>query len=527
MTTTAPTEPDVETRPDSGPDPDPTPTPEAPAPDSPPVEQAVPDVEPPPPHVAVTFEIPKLVPPTLTFDRVAKLKVPELKIVLDHFTFGYPASARKEHLQAMVRNVFRLEELDRREKLAAAAGIETETVESETLQPLSEDRHVVPTPSRWQTIQSMAVSLSDSALVPEVLRKKPQDVAVILLAANDLGIPLTQALTKLYVIKGKVGQEAELMRALIFRDGHEIGVKTETPTSCTVYGRRKDTGQYEEASFTLEEAKVAGLIRSYDDTGKVVAADKKDVWRSFTVDMLFARATARLARRLFGDCLGGVSYTPDELGYIEAEPADQGPRGRAGETEPTVTIKQQRDNLAARIQELDEDLRTECIDQWRRRNLGRIENLTPGALRSGSNLVAEFEKRQEARQVDAEGDIDDAETVPEAAVVEDGPDEQPPGAAAAVEGDDALARPFTEASPDAPCSMCGSVRAERAAGADGAVRCLDSTACIGRVERAAKAAVETPAALEAGPNAAEVCGEPGCDETATGMGKCPLHGGPM
>jgi hypothetical protein len=76
-------------------------------------------------------------------------------------------------------------------------------------------------------------------------------------------------------------------------------VKEASDEACVLVGTRCDTGETQETSFTLEDAKKAGLV-------KVGGG-----WTKFPKDMCFARALSRLARQLFSDVIG--------IGYVEGE----------------------------------------------------------------------------------------------------------------------------------------------------------------------------------------------------------------
>lgn len=282
--------------------------------------------------------------------------------------------------------------------------------------------HVIPEASRFQMIQQVAAYLAKSNLTPDALRGKPNDIGHILLKANDLGVPITSALDQIYVIHGRTGMEAKLMRTLIRRDGHSLEQPKCDGFRAVVHGRRADTGEEADGEFTLDDAVDFDLIagwRAGDDNTFVVepvranGREPKPQWRKDTKNMLIERATSRLARWLFSECLAGVTYTPDELGYIEADGMEiQAPRGLAGESEPTMTDRQQKSEIARRIADLPDELRGDqgLRGEWKRRNLPKPEKLTPGGVRTALQLVERFEALAAERQAEDEGDVELAET---------------------------------------------------------------------------------------------------------------------
>jgi len=137
--------------------------------------------------------------------------------------------------------------------------------------------------------------------------KEKSGVIMVMLAARELGIPPMQALNGgINIIQGKVEISARMMSALIRKSGHQIIVKESTDTSCTLQGKRCDTGESQAASFTLQDAQRAGLVKPGGG------------WTKFPKDMCFARALSRLARQLFSDVIG-IGYVEGEIKAIEAE----------------------------------------------------------------------------------------------------------------------------------------------------------------------------------------------------------------
>lgn len=161
--------------------------------------------------------------------------------------------------------------------------------------------------SMLSQLTELAARLAGTEFVPKALRGKPAAVLACILTGQELGVGPMQSLAHIHVIEGKPTQSAELMRALVTKAGHRFSVRKLSSAEVTVVGTRSDTGEALEVTWTLEDAKRAGVAT-------------KDVWRQYPRAMLLARATSELCRAHFADVLGGVSYTPDELGadvYID------------------------------------------------------------------------------------------------------------------------------------------------------------------------------------------------------------------
>jgi hypothetical protein len=122
----------------------------------------------------------------------------------------------------------------------------------------------------------------------------------IMLMGRELGISPMNAISGMFnIIQGKVEISGKGMCYLIRKNGHKLKLKILNPERCILEGQRKDTGEIMEASFTLQEARDAGLIKP------------GGAWIKSPEDMLYWRALSRLARRLFTDCIGGC--------YVEGE----------------------------------------------------------------------------------------------------------------------------------------------------------------------------------------------------------------
>lgn len=230
----------------------------------------------------------------------------------------------------------------------------------------------LPTGLEWQALERMAHMLADSELIPWNLKRKPGDVAVILLAAREYGIPPLMALSKLPVVNGKPAPMGELMVALVLRAGHSIRADFKAPDGSRYKGgpltrehygeaivRRRDwpAGVEESLTFTLEEGISAGLV-TIDREGRPHAEDKKGnptPWQLYTPNMARWRAVANVCRLYFPDVLLGLSYLPEELGAVVDEDGapitgtvePEAPRRTAGGTIEERTAQEAADRLAS------------------------------------------------------------------------------------------------------------------------------------------------------------------------------------
>jgi hypothetical protein len=152
----------------------------------------------------------------------------------------------------------------------------------------------------WIAVADQVVRLAEticsSPFVPDGLRGSVPATAAAILAGRELGIPPMTALANVHVIKGKTGISALLMRALIQAQGHDWEDVDVTDTRAVVRARRKGETEWTQAAFTADQAKLARI-----DLG------------GYPQDKLYARATARLARRKFADVIAGMPYSAEEL----------------------------------------------------------------------------------------------------------------------------------------------------------------------------------------------------------------------
>jgi hypothetical protein len=145
-----------------------------------------------------------------------------------------------------------------------------------------------------------ARTIADTAFAPDAYRNKPAEIAGCVMMGDELGIGPMTALTKIDIVKGRPAPRAELARALVLRAGHDLWVEEATATRVTACGRRRNSDQVHRVTWTMDDAKRAGLAGS-------------QTWRQYPRQMLTARATAELVRQMAPDVLAGIGIFAEEI----------------------------------------------------------------------------------------------------------------------------------------------------------------------------------------------------------------------
>lgn len=173
---------------------------------------------------------------------------------------------------------------------------------------------------RWVEIlvpaSQLAERIANTEFVPKAMRGKPDVVTAAIMYGDEIGIGPMQALGGIHVVEGRPYPSAELLRAMVLRDGHSLVVHEMTGTRCRMSGLRRGAQEADRLviEWTLDMARAAGLV-------------SKDNWRKYPRAMLAARCTADLARLAFPDVVKGLGYLAEDTEdatYLEAmTPADQ------------------------------------------------------------------------------------------------------------------------------------------------------------------------------------------------------------
>jgi hypothetical protein len=197
--------------------------------------------------------------------------------------------------------------------------------------------------ARWVGILQPAAELADriaaTEFVPGAMRGKPDVVCACILYGDELGLGPMQALSSIHVVDGRPSPSSELMRALIFRAGHQLLVRESSGSRCTVSGVRSGQREGVTITWTIDMARQAGLAG-------------KGVWNRYPRAMLLARASSELARVLFPDVVRGLSHIADDESIaqdFDAWAQSMGPEPEEPEAPATKTVRRRKGNVEKAI----------------------------------------------------------------------------------------------------------------------------------------------------------------------------------
>jgi hypothetical protein len=160
-------------------------------------------------------------------------------------------------------------------------------------------------------VQTLAEMLSKSSLLPDGLKGKPADIAVQVMAGNELGLAPMASIRGVHVVQGKPVLAADTMVALVHGSGlcEYFQCVEETETKVTYETKRKGAPAPQRVTWSDEDTKLAGL-------------QAKDNWRAHKRQMRRARCKAILARDAYPDVLAGC-YEEFESEHVEASAVTQ------------------------------------------------------------------------------------------------------------------------------------------------------------------------------------------------------------
>ena len=252
--------------------------------------------------------------------------------------------------------------------------------------------------------------------MPHYARMGEVGIFTIVQKAKSIGLnPLDALNGSMYFVNGKVELSANAMNYMIRAKGHSITKDQKSnATICILHGKRADNGDTWTSSFSIDEAKRAGIY--------------KNTWEKYPEDMLFARALTRLARQLFPDCCKGCYVETEISSAIEADkefkPKDRGAPGTHIQLEveklPNITLEtyipkitqEQSDELNMILDECDPKYREKVMKQLAKKypTITCLEDLTidlyDKILQLAMTSRDEYQRKMKEYAESTEGEIE-------------------------------------------------------------------------------------------------------------------------
>lgn len=208
-------------------------------------------------------------------------------------------------------------------------------------------------------IQIMIDDVNQSENLCQSLLKSPhyakmgkEGVFAIVHKAASLGVHPIEALNGgMYYVQGKVELSSILMAKLIRQQKHSITLdKNSNESICILHGKRADNGDTWKASFSISDAKRAGIY------------NEKGPWGKYPDVMCYNRALSKLARQLFPDVIGNC-YVEGEISsdnsFTKKAPIDQGTPQEIAQVEPEQI--EQSDALNSNFIEIDQVMQLQVM----------------------------------------------------------------------------------------------------------------------------------------------------------------------
>lgn len=156
----------------------------------------------------------------------------------------------------------------------------------------------------------VANMLAQSALMPDALKGKPNDVLVQLVTGAELGLGIMQSIREIYVVKGRGYISSLLKVALVKQSSHckYFRLVESTTEKATFVTERWGEGGPTTMTFTAAEARKAGLLDRKNKDGQI---DPESNWQKYTALMLRRRCQNQLCDEVYPDVVRGIG-TEDE-----------------------------------------------------------------------------------------------------------------------------------------------------------------------------------------------------------------------
>ena len=169
---------------------------------------------------------------------------------------------------------------------------------------------------------ALARMITTSPLCPLALRGREADVLLVMMTGAEIGLTTMQSLRNLYIVEGRIGMSAALIRGRCQKHGDcaLFEVAEADAAHAVVEVKKRAWPESRRVSWSIADAERAGLIKE----------DQPDsLWRRWPQEMCVARATTRAASMYFPEITSGL--------LSEEDLRDMSPAAATAPATPAVT----------------------------------------------------------------------------------------------------------------------------------------------------------------------------------------------
>jgi len=151
---------------------------------------------------------------------------------------------------------------------------------------------------------TLARMIATSPLCPLALRGREADVLLVMMTGAEIGLTTMQSLRNLYIVEGRIGMSAALIRGRCQKHGDcaLFEVAEADAAHAVVEVKKRGWTESRRVSWSIADAERAGLIKE----------DQPDsLWRRWPQEMCVARATTRAASMYFPEITSGLLSEED------------------------------------------------------------------------------------------------------------------------------------------------------------------------------------------------------------------------
>ncbi len=151
---------------------------------------------------------------------------------------------------------------------------------------------------------TLARMIATSPLCPLALRGREADVLLVMMTGAEIGLTTMQSLRNLYIVEGRIGMSAALIRGRCQKHGDcaLFEVAEADAAHAVVEVKKRGWTESRRVSWSIADPERAGLIKE----------DQPDsLWRRWPQEMCVARATTRAASMYFPEITSGLLSEED------------------------------------------------------------------------------------------------------------------------------------------------------------------------------------------------------------------------